>query len=342
MKAVQIRSHGGAEALEYVDAPDPALRADEIMVRVRACALNRLDLWVRNGIPGAKIRLPHILGSDIAGEICAVGALCSHRKTGERVVLSPGLGCRRCAACLDGRDNECREYRVLGMTVPGGNRELISVPEYAAIPIPDWLTFEQAASAPMVYLTAYHMLQTRARLQPGEDVLVLAASSGVGMAAIQIAKLFHCRVFATVGSESKREQALRLGADIVFDHYRQKFGKEIRRLTEKRGVDVIVEHVGSETWQQSLESLAPAGRIVTCGATTGYDVRIDLRYLFAKQYSILGSYMGTQGELHRVLRWIFAGKLSPVVDSVFPLQETRAAHLRMERKEHFGKIVVSV
>ncbi len=162
------------------------------------------------------------------------------------------------------------------------------------------------------------------------------------MAAIQIAKLFHCRVFATVGSESKREQALRLGADIVFDHYRQKFGKEIRRLTEKRGVDVIVEHVGSETWQQSLESLAPAGRIVTCGATTGYDVRIDLRYLFAKQYSILGSYMGTQGELHRVLRWVFAGKLSPVVDSVFPLQETRAAHLRMERKEHFGKIVVSV
>lgn len=342
MKAVLIRAHGGAEVLEYGDAPDPQPRPDEVVVRVRACALNHLDLWVRNGIPGAKLTLPHVLGSDIAGEIVSVGPLCSQRQPGERVIVSPGVSCRICLACVEGRDNECRNYRVLGTTLWGGNRELICVPEYAVLPMPAAMPFETAAAAPLVYLTAYHMLFGRAKLQPGEEVLVLSASSGVGMAAVQLSKMFHCRVIATAGGDAKLEKARQLGADVVIDHYRQDISKEVRAATAKRGVDVVFEHVGSETWQKSLESLSSTGRIVTCGATTGYDVRIDLRYLFAKQYTIQGSYMGTLGELHRVMRWVFEGKLTPVIDSVYPLHEIRSAHTRMERKEQFGKIVLAV
>lgn len=342
MKAVQIRSHGGVEVLEYGEAPDPSPRADEVLVRVRACALNHLDLWVRNGIPGARIPLPHVLGSDIAGEVVAVGDYCRRVKAGQRVLVSPGLSCRQCVACLEGRDNECRSYGLFGVAHPGGNRELVNVPEYAVIPIPDSLAFPDAAAAPLVFLTAYHMLFAKAGLQPGEDVLVLAASSGVGMAAVQIARLHHCRVIATAGGEAKMAKALALGASHVIDHYTQDISREVRRITEKRGVDVVIEHVGSETWPKSLESLAAGGRLVTCGATTGYDVRVDLRYLFTKQYALYGSYMGSMGELHRVLRWIFDGRLKPVVDSVYPLADIRDAHHRIENKQQFGKVVLSV
>lgn len=342
MKAVEINAHGGTEVLEYVDTEEPRLAPEECLVRVRACALNHLDLWVRSGIPGARFPFPHVLGSDISGEVAETGASCRRIKKGQRVLLSPGLSCRQCLACIEGRDNECRGYRVQGAGVAGGNRELINVPEYAVIPIPDSLSFNEAAAAPLVFLTAYHMLFSRARLQPGEAVLVLSASSGVGMAAVQLAKLFHCRVIATAGSEEKMERARQLGADEVIDHYRQDIAREVRRLTDKRGADVVFEHIGAVTWPKSLESLAPSGRLATCGATTGYDVRIDLRYLFSKQYTLLGSYMGTMGELHRVLRFLFDGKVHAVIDSVYPLADIRAAHERMERKEQFGKIVLAV
>src|SRR5579864_8605941 len=341
MKAARIHQHGSPEVLVYEDVAEPQIKANQILVRVRACALNHLDLWVRAGIPGMKFPMPHILGSDIAGEVVAVGELCERVKPGWRVLLSPGLSCRQCAQCVAGVDNLCRRYTIFGYAVDGGNAELLAAPEYSAIQIPDDMSFEQAAAAPLVFLTAWHMLVSRTRLQMGEDVLVLAASSGVGSAAIQIAKLFHCRVIATAGGDAKLAKARELGADHVIDHYKQDISAEVKKFTGKRGVDVVVEHVGAATWPKSLESLAPGGRLVTCGNTTGYDVKLDLRFLFSKQWSLLGSFMGTMGELHEVLKFVFGKELKPVIDKVYPLAEIRAAHERIENKEQFGKVVVT-
>ena len=341
MKAVRIHQHGGPEVLKYEEVPEPEIRPDEVLVRVRACSLNHLDLWVRGGIPGAKFPMPHVLGSDISGEVVRVGELCERVKPGQRVLLSPGTSCRQCEQCVSGQDNQCKRYTLFGAARAGGNRELMPAPEYTVIPIPDSLSFEQAAAAPLVFLTAWHMLFARAGLQAGEDVLVLAASSGVGMAAVQIAKMLHCRVIATAGGEAKLHKARDLGADHVIDHYRQDISGEVKKLTGRRGVDVVFEHVGTATWQKSVESLAPSGRLVTCGATTGYEAAVDIRYLFTKHQSLLGSFMGTLGELHRVLKFVFNGQLKPVVDRVFPLSETAAAHAHLENKEQFGKVIVT-
>ncbi|MGH9675135.1 MAG: zinc-binding dehydrogenase [Bryobacteraceae bacterium] len=340
MKAVRIHEHGGPDVLQYEDAPEPEIRGNEILLRVRACSLNHLDLWFRRGLPNVRIPMPHILGSDIAGEVAAVGDLCDRIKPGQRVLLSPGTSCRQCTACVSGRDNDCRRYTLFGTSIDGGNREYMAAPEYTAIPIPDHVGFEEAAAVPLVFLTAWHMLFTRARLQPGEEVLVISASSGVGSAAVQLAKLFHCRVIATAGGEVKMARARDLGADEVIDHYAQDISAEVRRLTGKRGVDVVFEHVGKDTWQKSCESLAPSGRLVTCGATTGFDVGLDLRFLFGRRQSILGSYMGTLGELHQVLQFVFRGKVKAVIDSVHPLASIREAHARLENKEQFGKVVL--
>jgi NADPH:quinone reductase-like Zn-dependent oxidoreductase len=340
MKAARLHQHGGPEVLVYDDVPDPKIRPDQVLVRVRACALNHLDLFVRAGIPGMKFPLPHILGSDIAGEVVAVGDLCERVKPGCRVLLSPGLSCRQCEQCLSGQDNLCRRFTMFGYAIDGGDCELLAAPEYGVIQIPDDMSFDHAAATPLVFLTAWHMLMAREKLQPGEDVLVLAASSGVGTAAIQIAKMFQCRVIATAGGEAKLAKARELGADLAIDHYQQDISAEVRKFTGKRGVDVVIEHVGIATWQKSLESLAPAGRLVTCGATTGYDARVDLRFLFSKQWSLLGSFMGTMGELHQVLKFVFRKQLRPVVDRVFPLQEIRAAHQHLEEKQQFGKVIV--
>jgi NADPH:quinone reductase-like Zn-dependent oxidoreductase len=340
MKAARIHQHGSPEVLIYEDAPDPKIKANQILVRVRACALNHLDLFIRAGIPGMKFAMPHILGSDIAGEVVAVGDLCERVQTGSRVLLSPGLSCRQCDQCAAGRDNFCRRYTIFGSGVDGGNAELIAAPEWTAIQIPDDLTFEQAAAAPLVSLTAWHMLVGRAQLKLGEDVLVLAASSGVGSMAIQIAKLLRCRVIATAGGEAKLAKAKELGADHVIDHYKQDISAEVKKLTGKRGVDVVFEHVGAATWNKSLESLAPGGRLVTCGNTTGYDVKLDLRFLFSKQWSLLGSFMGPLGELHQVLKFVFRKEIIPVIDKIYPLSEIRAAHEHLENKEQFGKVLV--
>jgi NADPH:quinone reductase-like Zn-dependent oxidoreductase len=342
MKAARFHQHGGPEVLVYEDIAEPRIKANQVLVRVRACALNHLDLFVRAGIPGVKIPLPHIPGSDIAGEILETGDLCERVKPGWRVLLSPGLSCRQCEQCLAGKDNFCRRYTLFGYGVDGGDTGLLAAPEYTAIPIPDSMSFEEAAATPLVFLTAWHMLIGRADLQPGEDVLVLAASSGVGSAAIQIARLFQCRVIATAGTEEKLAKARELGAEYAIDHYRQDIAAEVKRITGKRGVDVVVEHVGVATWSKSLESLAAGGRLVTCGATTGANAGIDLRYLFAKQWSLLGSFMGSMGELHQVLKFVFRGQLKPVIDRVYPLQEIRAAHQYLEKKEQFGKVVLKV
>jgi NADPH:quinone reductase-like Zn-dependent oxidoreductase len=339
MKAVRIHEFGGPEVLRYEDVPDPKPRKDQVLVRVRACALNHLDLWVRKGLPG--VNLPHILGSDAAGEIVEIGEYVTGFKAGQRVLLAPMSFCNHCAKCVAGLQNQCPEFTVLGNRVDGGNCELMAVPAVNVIPIPDGLDFNQAASVPLVFLTAWHMLVGRAGIRPGQTVLVLGAGSGVGIAAIQVAKLFNARVITTAGDENKLEKGRELGADFGINHYKQKISEEVRRITNKDGVDIVVEHVGSATWEESVKSLKPAGTLVTCGATTGPGVGIDLRFVYSRQLSILGSYMGTMGELYEVLSHVFAGRLKPVVDRAFPLREIRAAHEHMEKSQMFGKIVLN-
>ena len=329
------------DVLRFEDAPDPALSGGEVLLRVRACALNHLDLWERRGLPGIQIPMPHISGSDVAGEVVQADA--SGVRPGDRVMVQPGMSCGRCAQCLSGDDNECAQYEVLGYrNHPGGYAEYVKVPVQNLIPIPDSIDFVNAAAFPLTFLTAWNMLVTRARLERGQDVLVIAAGSGVGQAAIQIARLVGARVFATAGSPAKLDRARTLGASEVIDHYRQDVAAEVLRLTEKRGVDVVIEHVGEATWARSVRALARGGRLVTCGATTGSRGAVNLQALFAKQLSILGSYMGTKGELIRAARLFFESQLKPVIDRTYPLAEAAAAQQRLEASGQFGKIVLEV
>jgi NADPH:quinone reductase-like Zn-dependent oxidoreductase len=337
MKAIRIHEFGGPEVLKYEDVPDPELRKDYVLVRIRACALNYLDLWVRKGLPGVK--LPHILGSDIAGEVVECGEYIDDLKPGTRVLLSPMLYCGHCEQCYSGRQNFCPKFAVLGNNAEGGNCELIAVPRASVIPIPDGLGFVEAASVPLVFLTAWHMLVGNAKLRAGQTVLVLGAGSGVGSAAIQICKMLGAIVITTAGNERKLAKARELGADHTIDHYKQKISDEVKRITGKRGVDIVFEHVGVATWADSIKSLKYGGTLVTCGATTGYEAALDLRVLFARQLSFHGSYMGSMGELDEVLKQVFAGKLKPVVDRTFLLSETRAAHEYLAGGEQFGKVV---
>ena len=339
MKAVRIHQFGGPEVLTYEDVPDPQPRKDQVLVRVRACALNHLDLWVRAGLPG--VNLPHILGSDIAGEIVEIGEYITDLKAGQRVLLAPMSFCNRCAKCVAGLQNQCRQFTVLGNAVDGGNCELIAIPAVNVIPIPDSLDFNEAASVPLVFLTAWHMLTGRAAIRPGQTVLVLGANSGVGIAAIQIARLFHARVITTAGDDRKMQLAKDLGADFVINHYQQKISQEVRTITKGEGVDIVIEHVGPATWQESVRSLKAGGTLVTCGATTGPKVDLELRFLFSRQLALLGSYMGTMSELYEVLGHVFAGRLKPVVDHIFPLQEIRAAHEYLAKSQMFGKVVLN-
>jgi NADPH:quinone reductase-like Zn-dependent oxidoreductase len=341
MKAVRFHEHGGPGVLRYEEAPDPDLAPGEVLVRVRACALNHLDIWARQGLRRVPIPMPHISGSDVAGEVIASAA--PDVSLGRRVLLQPGVSCGRCAACLSGRDNECACYEVLGYrNHAGGYAEFVKVPVQNLVPIPDEIDFVHAAAFPLTFLTAWHMLMTRAKLKRGEDVLVLAAGSGVGQAAIQIAFLRGARVFATAGSDEKLERARALGAFEVIHHHTQDIAEEIKRLTNRRGVDVVLEHVGEATWPKSVRSLARGGRLVTCGATTGPNGTLDLTALFSKQLTIQGSYMGTKGELMRVARFFFTGQLTPVIDRTYPLADAAAAQQRMEESGQFGKIVLEV
>jgi len=340
MKAIRFHEFGGPEVLKYEDVPEPVLRKDHVLIRVKACALNHLDLWTRKGLPGVK--LPHINGSDVAGVVEEIGEYITGIQKGQRVLLAPMLFCNHCQSCTNGQQSFCRQFTVLGNMVDGGNCELIAVPQVNVIPIPDSMSFEHAASVPLVFLTAWHMLVSRAKLRQGQWVLVLGAGSGVGSAAIQIARMFHCNVIATAGDDSKMQKARELGADHTIDHYKQKISDEVKRITNKRGVDITFEHVGVATWQESMKSLKIGGTIVTCGATTGYDANIDLRVLFAKQLSFLGSFMGTMGDLHEVLGHVFAGRLKPVVDRTFPLSETAEAHRYLQSSQMFGKVVLTV
>jgi NADPH:quinone reductase-like Zn-dependent oxidoreductase len=342
VKAILFRQHGGPEVLQYVDVPDPEPRPNEVLVRVRACALNHLDLWVRGGLPNVPIPLPHIPGSDVAGEIANIGSEVTTVRVGQKVVLAPGVTCGKCPACISCLDNRCRQFTNLGYMIDGGCAEFVRAPEVNCLPYPENLSFEEAAAIPLVFQTAWHMLVERAQLQPGEDVLVLGAGSGVGTAAIQIAKFFGARVITTAGSDAKLEKARQLGADHVINHKSQKIRDEVRRITNKRGVDVVFEHVGTATWDDSLASLALAGRLVTCGNTTGYDAKLDLRFLFSRQLSLLGSYMGVKSELHTIMKLVAVGRLKPIVDRVLPLAEAAAAHTYLDSGQQFGKVVLKV
>jgi NADPH:quinone reductase-like Zn-dependent oxidoreductase len=340
MKAVRFHEHGGIEVLKYEDAPEPRVQADEVLVKVRACALNHLDLWLRKGVPAYRLPMPHIVGSDIAGEVAEVGSLVTRVKAGERVLLCPGISCGQCEECFKGRDSACRSYTLFGVMVDGGYAEFVKSPAMNVIPMPANLNFDEAAAVPLVFLTAWHMLFTRAGLKPGEDVLVIGAGSGVGSAAIQIAKLVGARVIATAGTDAKLEKARALGADEVINHSAQSIATEVKRLTGKRGVDVIVEHVGAAVWDACFESLATYGRLVTCGVTTGGEVKLNVSALFGRQRSVYGSFMGGKGELLEALKFIAQGKLKAVIDSTFPLREAAAAQRKMESRDFFGKILL--
>jgi NADPH:quinone reductase-like Zn-dependent oxidoreductase len=341
-EAVVLRTHGGPEVLtrETIELPEPGPR--EVLIRVRAVALNHLDLWVRRGLPNLKLEYPHRLGADIAGEVEALGPGARGARVGDRVVIAPATSCGVCERCLSGRDNLCRQYAILGEHTQGGYARHIVVPDANLLPYPGELPFAQVAAVPLVFLTAWQMVVDKAQTRPGQTVLVQAAGSGVSTAAIQIAKLHGARVIATTGSDAKAERARALGADHVIHYGNQDFVAEVKRLTGKRGADVVIEHVGGDVMARSVLATASGGRIVTCGATTGFEPKIDLRHVFFRQVEILGSTMGSRGSLFGILELVKEGKLRPVVDRVLPLWDAREGHRVLEAREAFGKVVLEV
>jgi NADPH:quinone reductase-like Zn-dependent oxidoreductase len=340
MKAVVFEVPGGPEVLVPREMPDPVPGPDQALVRVRACAINHLDLWVRAGLPGLKPVMPHILGNDVAGEVVAVGAAVRHLVPGQKTLLLPTLSCGHCRHCFEGDDHHCREYDVIGRGAQGGYAELVAVPAVNCLPYPERLSWEEAAAVPLVFLTAWHMLVGRANVRPGEDVLVIGAGSGVGSAAIQVARLMGARVIATAGRADRRDRARTLGAHETIDHANEDIAARARALTGKKGVEVVIEHVGGRIFEAGVASLARNGRLVTCGATAGAKVSLDINLLFGRHLSLLGSWMGRRAELLEVLKHVESGALQPVVDSVRPLAQAKHAHERIEAREHFGKVVL--
>lgn len=341
MKAVIFRAHGGPEVLEYTDVPTPTPGPGEVLVRVKACSLNHLDLWIREGIPAYQLTLPHIAGCDVAGLVEQVGSGVTNVSVGQAVFIAPGMSCFQCAWCKAGHDNLCQSYGIFGARTDGGYAEFAKARASDLIPIPAGVSFEDAAAFPLVFLTAWHMLITRAALKAGETVLVHAAGSGTGHAAVQIAKHLGATVYATVGSDAKVPHATALGADAVINYRREDFVARIQELTGTQGVDVVFEHIGPQTWEGSLRLLKKNGRLVTCGATSGPSVPLDLRYVFSRQLSILGSMMGTRAELLTLTELIGTHALKPVVDTVYPLRDARQAQERMRTRDVFGKLLLA-
>lgn len=342
MKAVIFYKHGGLENLEYTTVPKPRISSDEVLVETKACALNHLDIWVRQGLPGIKIPLPHILGCESTGYVRQLGQDVIGIGKGERVLIAPGISCGRCEYCLAGRDSLCDEFKIMGYQIDGGYAEYVKAPAKNIIPISNKLSFEEWASIPLVFLTAWHMLITKGELKPGQTVLIQAAGSGIGSAAIQIARLCSASVITTVGSDEKLKKAKLLGADKVINYNKKDFAKEVKRLTDGKGVDLVFEHIGPQTWEKSLASLKKGGRMVTCGATSGPIASIDIRFLFVKELSLFGCYMGARRELLDVLRLVEEGRLRPVIDSVYPLKDAAKAQARMLDRKNFGKIVLKI
>lgn len=338
MKAIRYHEYGGPEVLRLEEVPEPKIGPEEVLVQVQACGVNYLDRWCRTGF--VKAPLPHIGGCEVAGEIAEIGSAVQGVVVGQPVAIYPWLFDGTCEYCLAGNETTCIRADVLGQFADGGYAELVKVPAHNIIPLPEGLDFDGAAAVTLSTLTAWHMLVTAAKVQPGDDVLVLAAGSGVGSAAVQIAKLLGARVFATASTDKKLEKAKTLGADFLINYTKVDFADEIKRLTDKRGMDVVVEHVGQDTFEKSVASLTRNGRLVTCGATTGPEGKFNIRQLFVKQLKFIGTYGGSRGELQQVLKATAEGKIKPVIDGVFPLEETAEAHRRMENRQQFGKMLI--
>ena len=340
MKAVRIHSHGGTEMLQFEDIPEPTCKANKVKINIRASAINHLDIWVRKGIPGINVPLPLILGSDGAGIIVETGDDVTGWKPGDDVVIQPGTFCGKCTNCTTGNENYCHQYGIMGETENGLQAEYIVVDPVNIFSKPDHLTFEEAASMPLVFMTAYQMLIKRANLQKNETVLIYGGTSGVGSAAIQISRDIGAYVIATVGSPCKVKYAEKMGADKVVIHAEDNWWDEISAITEQRGVDIVFEHVGKETWMHSMQMLARGGRIVTCGATTGNDVNINLAHLFTKQHSILGSTMSSLTTFKEMMEHINNRTYFPFVDKIFKIQDIHQAHEYIENRQHKGKVLM--
>lgn len=341
MWANVFHEYGGLDVLRYEQVPRPAVGRDDVLIAVRATGVNAFDLMVREGRYRPNKRFPHILGEDIAGIVTEVGSeVREPLRVGQRVFVYAAVGCGRCQMCLAGSPNVCVQYQYFGAHLPGGYAQYVVVPAFNAVPVPDGISFEEGAAFVLNFLTSWHMLVTRAQVRPGETVLVLAAGSGIGIAALQILKLAGARTIATASTDEKLQRAHALGADALINYREQDFQKEVMRLTGKRGVDVVFEHVGSTTWDQSVRSLTRGGRLVTCGGTAGYDVTMNVAHVFHKELTLIGSNHGTKPELLAMLPLLAAGKLRPVVDRVFPLKDARAAHEYIQDRRVFGKVVL--
>jgi NADPH:quinone reductase-like Zn-dependent oxidoreductase len=340
MKAVQFTDHGERDVIEYGEFPDPDPADDEVLVDVKAGALNHLDVWTRRGLPHIDLEMPHVPGSDGAGVVEAVGADVSRFEVGDRVTLLSGTWCGECEYCRTGDVAMCVNFGVMGEHERGVHSEYAAVPARNLTPVPEGVDWETAAAAPLVFQTAWRMLVVRGELQQGEDVLVLGASGGVGHAAVQIADNAGATVYATGSSDEKLDAARELGADHVIDYEAENFADRIRELTGKRGVDMVVDHVGAETWEDSIESLAKGGRLVTCGATTGPIGETNINRVFWNHLDIRGSTMATPGQAEDVLELVWDGTFEVRVRETLPMSETERAHELLENREGFGKVVV--
>jgi NADPH:quinone reductase-like Zn-dependent oxidoreductase len=340
MKALAFHEHGGLDKLRYQDVPDPAIGPDEVLLRVRAVALNHLDLFVREGLPGLSLPMPFWSGCDIAGEVAAVGTAVRGVATGQRVAVNPNLHCGRCEFCVRGQHSLCVSYGILGEHAHGGLAELVKVAADKLLPLPEHVSFEEAAAFILVNMTAWRMLVTQARLRAGEDLLVLGVGGGVSSTAVQIGKLCGARVWATSSSDDKLERARRLGADETINYAREDWVRVVAQKTGRRGVDVVLDNVGAATWPGAIRCLAKGGRLVTCGGTSGPICQTDVRQVFWKQISIIGSTMATNAEFQEVMGQLFRGRLQAVVDSVVPLADGVAAQQRLAEGKQFGKIVL--
>ena len=327
--------------MQYGDRPDPQPKTSEVLIRIKAAALNGVDKWTRDGYPGLKLPLPHILGADGAGVVEAVGDGVTRVAVGGRVVLNTNIGCGSCEMCIAGHDNLCARWNMLGETLPGTNAEYVVVHERQLLRLPDHVSFEQAAAAGLVYHTAWHSLITKGNVRAGEAVLIVGAGGGVNTASIQIAKYAGCFVYVVGSDESKLEKAKALGADVLIDRSKEDWSKKVHQLTDKRGVDVVVDNVGAATMMQSLRCARKGGRVLTVGNTAGPKFEFDNRYMFGKHLSLIGSTTGTLDDFAKVMSLVFAGKLTAPIDSVFPFSEIRAAHEKMDRGDYFGKIVLT-
>ena len=341
MKAVVVREHGGGEALLFEEMPKPSIRPDEVLVEVKACGLNHLDIWVRKGVPGHKFPLPMIPGTDIAGVVVEKGELATNVEIGDRVAVMPGFADPLSEMSLRGEIHLSRDYGIFGETRNGGCAEFMDAPAANLMKMPDWMSFTDAAACPLVFLTAYHMLKL-AKLEPGETILMHAAGSGVTSAGIQLAKLFGATIITTAGSDEKCAKALALGADHAVNYREQDFVEEVKNITGRGGVDVIFDHVGPDTFAGNMKAIRWGGRIVMCGSSSGGEAELNLRALFFKRVSLIGSTMGPKADQIAAWKLLCQRKVAPVVDRVFPVKEIAAAHAHVESRTAFGKVVLDL